>query len=138
LRCGLRGRLILLSKPLPGVDLPAEGLTLPELPASSCDATSLEALGTALAGNAPMRGLRDRSSAPDGGTFVLRVNGERMRDRLGHSAGWHGTIMDITQEAAAQTARRERDAAEQASVAKSRFLSQVSRPSAGRAAGFSA
>jgi light-regulated signal transduction histidine kinase (bacteriophytochrome) len=119
------GRLVLLSKPLPGQDGPAEGLTLPELLASSCDATSTKTLADAFTGKAPMRALRLRGSVPGGVTFELQLNGERMTDRLGHSAGWHGTLVDVTQEAAAQTARLQRDAAEQANIAKSRFLSHV-------------
>lgn len=120
------GRLRLMSKPLPGVDKPAEGLTLPELLASSCDATSVQAVRDALAGNAPIRALRVRGSGAGGAPFELQLNGERMIDRLGHSAGWHGTITDMTQEVAALAARRERDAAEQLGIERSRFLAQVS------------
>jgi signal transduction histidine kinase len=121
-----RGRLVLLSKPLPGLDAAAEGLTLLELLAPSCDAISVKALGDAFAGKSRMRALRLRGSAPDGTTFELQLNGERMSNRLGQSAGWHGTITDVTGEAAAELARRERDAAKQTNIAKSRFLSQVS------------
>ncbi len=122
-----QGRLVVLSRPLPcGHGPAAGGLTLPELLAESCDATTLDALGRAFSGSAPIGPLRVSGHTAAGERVDLQLGGEPIRDALNQVVGWHGTIADLTQEIAAQEAQRAREAAELTSIAKTRFLSQVS------------
>ena len=122
----VQGRLVVLSRPLPGGDAPAEGLRLVELLAAYSDAAARDVVCRALAGSGPIGPLRLHVSTAAGGDFELQLVGEPIRDAMNQVVGWNGTITDRSQEIAAQRLQRERDAAELANHAKSRFLSQVS------------
>jgi diguanylate cyclase (GGDEF)-like protein len=79
-----------------------------------------------LTGSGPIGPVRLRGSTPAGEDSELQLGGEPIRDEMNEVVGWNGTIADLSQEIAAKRLQRERDAAELASIAKSRFVSQVS------------
>ncbi len=122
----VQGRLLVLSRPLPDGHGMADGLTLCELLAAYCDAAMKDAVSRAFADSTLIGPLHLHCSTAAGERIELRLDGEPMRDAMNQVVGWHGTITDQSQEIAAQRVQRERDAAELASAAKTRFLSQVS------------
>ena len=121
-----RGSLVALSKPLPTGHAPQDGEPLVDLLRRAGTQTGLDALAQALGGQKPFRSLRLHGLRIDGGTFDLSLSGEPLRDEAGRTIGWHGTISDNSTELAMQAALRQKEAAELANLAKSRFLSQIS------------
>jgi light-regulated signal transduction histidine kinase (bacteriophytochrome) len=121
-------RLVMLSRPLPTWEGPVEGRTLEELLAPLCDPAMVAGLTEALSGAKPFRGLRLKGrTLAENASFALALSGEPILDREGRMAGWHGTISDVTHAVAMQEALWvKKEAAELASSAKTRFMSQVS------------
>jgi light-regulated signal transduction histidine kinase (bacteriophytochrome) len=122
-----QGCIVTLSKPLPIAPGPVEGLALTELLRRHCDSAEVGALDHALRSQQPFRDLRLHGRAAAGqAEFFLEVSGEPLNNQDGVCIGWHGTITDATQEVAAQTALRQKEAAELSNLAKTKFLSQMS------------
>jgi diguanylate cyclase (GGDEF)-like protein/PAS domain S-box-containing protein len=110
-----RGTLVALSKPLPAWEGPVEGRTLLQLFEPSCEREDIDALDRALRSRKPFRALHLRGRhGTDGRAFEVLLNGEPIRDQGGRSAGWHGTITDVTDEATTQAALRQREVEQQA------------------------
>jgi light-regulated signal transduction histidine kinase (bacteriophytochrome) len=123
----LEDRIVTLSKPLPTAHLSAEGRVLSQLFEEACAPLEIDELTRAIASRQPFRSLRLHGKATDQhGEFIVAVGGEPLRDAQDQIVGWHGTISDLTQEVAVQTALRLKEAAELSNLAKSNFLSQMS------------
>ena len=121
------GRLITFSKPPPFPHGELHGLTLPETFVGACHAEGVAMLVAALAAQRPFRGLRltaNNDAATPG--FGLEISGEPTRNPQGDITGWHGALRDVSHELQVEVAVREKAAAELASQAKSKFLSQLS------------
>mgnify|MGYP000122276825 CR=1 FL=1 len=73
-----------------------------------------------------LRDLECHSVLPDGSRWPLLLNAEPVHDDRGAFVGYRGTLSDASARWAAAAARAERDAAEQANVAKTLFLSHMS------------
>jgi PAS domain S-box-containing protein len=69
---------------------------------------------------------RFRFTRPDGSQPWLEVSAQVRRDAEGHALSAIGTCRDVTGHMATDTLRRDKEAAERASRAKSEFLSRVS------------
>jgi light-regulated signal transduction histidine kinase (bacteriophytochrome) len=73
-----------------------------------------------------IRDLECHAVQPDGSHWPLLLNAEPVHDDRGAFVGYRGTLSDASARWAAAAARTERDAAEQANVAKTLFLSHMS------------
>ncbi len=90
------------------------------------DRESLVQLGEALAQGSAPGPTEYRILTPEGTPKHLIAQGSRVLDENGQTSHIFGTVQDITERKQAENDRLAREAAEQASAAKSEFLSRMS------------
>jgi len=112
-------RLGALAARLPPIGQPLASAFIPDAVDARPLRKTLERLDT-------IRDLECHAVRPDGSHWPLLLNAEPMHDDRGVFVGYRGTLSDASARWAAAAARAERDAAEQANVAKTLFLSHMS------------
>ncbi len=112
-------RLGALAARLPPIGQPLASAFIP-------DAADARPLLKTLERHDTFRDLECHAVLPDGSRWPLLLNAEPVHDDRGAFVGYRGTLSDASARWAAAAARTERDAAEQANVAKSLFLSHMS------------
>jgi len=112
-------RLGALAARLPPIGQPLASAFIPDAVDARSLLTTLEQLDT-------IRELECHAVLPDGSHWPLLLSAEPVHDDRGVFVGYRGTLSDASARWAAAAARVERDAAEQANVAKTLFLSHMS------------
>jgi len=108
-----------LAARLPPIGQPLASVFIP-------DAVDARPLLKTLERHDTIRELECHAVQADGSHWPLLLNAEPVHDERGTFVGYRGTLSDASARWAAAAARVERDAAEQANVAKSLFLSHMS------------